>query len=86
VLGTRLVAHHATLGAAATQAGTFAAFHEVFLGAVLLSGMGAVLALALPREAAPAPAQAAPTPTFSPRCRFGDAPSEMPCAECVCSS
>lgn len=85
VLGTRLAAHHATLGAAATQAGTFAAFHEVFLGAVLLSGIGAVLALALPQEAAPAPAQAAPTPAFSPRCRLGYAPSEMPCAVCVCS-
>jgi hypothetical protein len=49
--GSRLAAHHATLGAATAQVGTFAAFHEVFFGAVLLSGMGTVLALTLPLDA-----------------------------------
>jgi hypothetical protein len=44
-----------------------------------------VLALALPLEAAPAQTQEVPELRFSPRCRLGYAPSQMPCAGCVCS-
>jgi EmrB/QacA subfamily drug resistance transporter len=84
VLGSRLAAHHATLGAATTQVGTFAAFHEVFLGAVLLSGMGTVLALSLPLKASQPPIQEAPKPIRLPRCLLGYEPSQMPCAHCVC--